>query len=234
MMAEPKKSLRRLGQELGCSKATAQRIAATDLKLYPYKITVHQKLEECDENARKRFSAWFLRKCETTAAFVDNVWFSDEAHFHLDGRVNSQNHRFWATAAPEEVAQRPLHSKKCTAWCAISSRGVIGPFRFEDAEGNAVTINSVRYRQVLAKFWKSLQQRCKDDPHLQWLQKDGATAHSAAKTRDWLRNRFGERVISAKEANPWPARSPDLTPADFFLWGHLKSVVYTGNPQSIP
>ena len=89
MMAEPKKSFRRLGQELGCSKATAQRIAATDLKLYPYKITVHQQLEECDENARKRFSAWFLRKCETTAAFVDNVWFSDEAHFHLDGRVNS-------------------------------------------------------------------------------------------------------------------------------------------------
>lgn len=24
----------------------------------------------------------------------------------------------------------------------------------------------------------------------------------------------------------WPARSPDLTPLDFFLWGHLKSKVY--------
>jgi hypothetical protein len=24
----------------------------------------------------------------------------------------------------------------------------------------------------------------------------------------------------------WPPRSPDLTPADFYLWGHLKSIVY--------
>ena len=24
----------------------------------------------------------------------------------------------------------------------------------------------------------------------------------------------------------WPARSPDLTPCDFFLWGYLKQQVY--------
>jgi hypothetical protein len=24
----------------------------------------------------------------------------------------------------------------------------------------------------------------------------------------------------------WPARSPDLNPCDFFLWGHLKQIVY--------
>jgi hypothetical protein len=24
----------------------------------------------------------------------------------------------------------------------------------------------------------------------------------------------------------WPPRSPDLTPLDFYLWGHLKTVVY--------
>ena len=100
-----------------------------------------------------------------------------------------------------------VDSKKRNAWRAISSRGVIGPFWFENAEGNAVTVNAVRYRQVLVKFWKNLQQRCRDDLHLQWLQQDGATAHSAAKTRDWLRNRFGERVISAKGVSPGP-RAP--------------------------
>ena len=25
---------------------------------------------------------------------------------------------------------------------------------------------------------------------------------------------------------PWPARSPDLNPLDFWLWGHLKAMVY--------
>ena len=24
----------------------------------------------------------------------------------------------------------------------------------------------------------------------------------------------------------WPPRSPDLNPCDFFLWGHLKQLVY--------
>jgi hypothetical protein len=24
----------------------------------------------------------------------------------------------------------------------------------------------------------------------------------------------------------WPARSPDRNPLDFFLWGHVKNVVY--------
>ena len=26
---------------------------------------------------------------------------------------------------------------------------------------------------------------------------------------------------------PWPPRSPDLTPMDFFLWGYIKKLVYT-------
>ena len=30
---------------------------------------------------------------------------------------------------------------------------------------------------------------------------------------------------------PW--RSPDLTPADFFLWGMLKNLVYNRKPQTI-
>jgi len=25
----------------------------------------------------------------------------------------------------------------------------------------------------------------------------------------------------------WPPRSPDLTPKDFFLWGHIKALIYT-------
>ena len=32
---------------------------------------------------------------------------------------------------------------------------------------------------------------------------------------------------------PWPHRSPDLTPCDFFLWGSVKSKVYAQNSRSI-
>ena len=63
----------------------------------------------------------------------------------------------------------------------------------------------------------------------QWYQQDGATAHTAGTTRDWLRRPFEERLISSGEAHAWPAHSPDLTPMDFFLWGHLKLQVYRSN-----
>jgi len=33
--------------------------------------------------------------------------------------------------------------------------------------------------------------------------------------------------------NLWPPRSPDLTPANFFLWGLLKDKVYKNTPRTI-
>ena len=41
---------------------------------------------------------------------------------------------------------------------------------------------------------------------------------------------FKGRIISK---NLWPPRSPDLTPADFFLWGLLKGKVYKNTPHTI-
>ena len=236
LQRSPNKSLRRLSQELGCSKTTAHALARTDGKLFPYKVSTHQTLTEADKESRKRYSGWLLRKCDTDPEFLHHVWFSDEAHFHLDGQVNSQNFRFWSAEPPDVVSQAPLHSAKCTAWCAISSNGIIGPFWFEDATGATVTVNAKRYREVLAKFWRSLNRRLGGNTaHLQrlWFQQDGATAHTAGATRYWLRERFGDRLISSKEVHAWPPHSPDLTPMDFFLWGHLKSQVYMSNPKTI-
>ena len=31
----------------------------------------------------------------------------------------------------------------------------------------------------------------------------------------------------------WPPRSPDLTPLDFYLWGHIKSLVYVKNYENL-
>lgn len=37
---------------------------------------------------------------------------------------------------------------------------------------------------------------------------------------------FPNRWIGRKGEIKWPARSPDLTPLDFFLWSYLKCRVY--------
>ena len=44
---------------------------------------------------------------------------------------------------------------------------------------------------------------------------------------------FGHRVIGMSHNIDWPARSHDLTPCDFFLWGHLKSKMFTTPPESL-
>ena len=41
---------------------------------------------------------------------------------------------------------------------------------------------------------------------------------------------FQDGIISK---NLWPPRSPDLKPADFFLWGLLKGKVYKNTPRTI-
>ena len=48
-----------------------------------------------------------------------------------------------------------------------------------------------------------------------------------------LREMFPGHLISLRGDIGWPARSPDLNPCDFFLWGYLKSKVYSNRSQSI-
>ena len=51
--------------------------------------------------------------------------------------------------------------------------------------------------------------------------------------RDWLNETFGTKWIGRGGPLEWPARSPDLTPMDFWLWGYLKEKVYAHNPKTV-
>jgi len=43
------------------------------------------------------------------------------------------------------------------------------------------------------------------------------------------------KVIFIIIESPWPARSPDLTPCDYFLWGYVKDKMFVPpQPVSIP
>ena len=66
-----------------------------------------------------------------------------------------------------------------------------------------------------------------------WFQQDGATSHTARVTIDLLKVKFDERVISINGPLEWPPRSCDLTPLDFFLWDHFKSLVYANKPATL-
>jgi hypothetical protein len=44
-------------------------------------------------------------------------------------------------------------------------------------------------------------------------------------TQQHLNTQFPDRWLGRGGPLSWPARSPDLNPLDFFLWGHLKEIV---------
>lgn len=54
---------------------------------------------------------------------------------------------------------------------------------------------------------------------------DGAPAHDAIIVRDFLNQNYHEWMCTNGPIR-WPARSPDLNPLDFFLWGYIKNIVY--------
>ena len=152
--------------------------------------------------------------------------FSDESIFHLDGRVNKQNCRFWARENPRRYREQPLHSEKVIVWAAMSHRGVIGPFFFE---GN---VTGESYLAMLQTFlWPQLA-NLPDVDQLHFMQ-DGAPPHFALSVRQWLDRVFELRWIGRRGPIEWPARSPDMTPLDFYLWGHLKQLVYARHPRTV-
>ncbi|GFX42660.1 DUF4817 domain-containing protein [Trichonephila clavipes] len=59
------------------------------------------------------------------------------------------------------------------------------------------------------------------------------TCHTARATIDFLKDTFGDRLISRFGSVNWPPRSCDLTPLDYFLCGYVKSLVYADKPQTL-
>ena len=60
-----------------------------------------------------------------------------------------------------------------------------------------------------------------------YLQHDGSHIHCTRKITQHLNNTNPNRWIWRGSLIHWPARSPDLNPLDFCLWGWLKGEVFS-------
>ena len=106
--------------------------------------------------SQKLMAVKMLEKIEETPSFLNLLWTSDEAHFHLDRKVNSKTNVFWGSSRPNEVATKSLHSPKCMVSAAISARGIIGSIFIKES-GAAVTVTKEQYVEVLKTFKSELQ-----------------------------------------------------------------------------
>ena len=224
----PMRSANKHALALGISDRSVRRILHFDLHFHPYKMAVVHELHSRDYENRVRCCSNILNQ----VSLDDCVITTDEAHFYLSGSLNKQNCRYWSSDNPMMVHEQPLHSEKVTVWCAVGQFGIWGPYFYEEND-KAVSVTSERYTKMLSTFVKPKLKDLKNYKQV-WFQQDGATAHTAKKSMNLLKEIFGDRVISLRGKVVWPARSPDLSPCDFFLWGFLKAKVYEHRPTTIP
>jgi transposase len=92
MPQSPKKSIRKLSQQVGGSYGMAHTALKKCSRLHSYKITAVHELEPGDSAKQVVYCKWFLdfldREGEEN---LDVIFFTDEAYFHLSGYINSQN-----------------------------------------------------------------------------------------------------------------------------------------------
>ncbi|PSN33709.1 hypothetical protein C0J52_26546 [Blattella germanica] len=141
---------------------------------------------------------------------------SDEAWFHLNGYVNSQNSCYWDTENPHLVHEGPLHDLKVSVWCEISALRIIGPIFFYE------TLNSERYvNNILRPFFNMLTEPEKE---YCYFRQDRATVHTSHNSMQEIENVFDDRVVSRGR---WPALSPDSRAFTNVIF-HIQDVPQTG------
>ena len=113
-------------------------------------------------------------------------------------------------------------------WSGLCRNRLLGPILFEGA------LTGQRYLEMLrGPILDFLDDYPLNELQQLWWQQDGAPAHNAGIVTDYLNTVFPGKWIGNRGVVLWPARSPDLAPHDFFLWGHLKDLVYKTPPNDI-
>lgn len=127
-----------------------------------------------------------------------------------------------------------------SVWAAISRDHLIGPYIFSEVPDGEmgpalkpVTVNADRYFKMLSDYVIPQINALPHGYRLIFMQ-DGAPPHFSNVVRHFLTVSFPEWIGRGAPNGciAWPPRSPDLTPCDFYLWGHIKELVYARKPTS--
>lgn len=214
-----------VSRETGIPRTTVQRALKQRLAMHPYHVHLLHEMKETDFPARVEFAEWFLEKMDEEN-FQERVLWTDEAHFHLDGTLSNHNCIIWAKENPGIFTTKSLHPQRVTVWCGFTSNFILPPAFLEQGQ----TVNAERYLAILRDHMlPNLPRRNKNIVFMQ----DGAPPHIANPVKDFLRNQFGDDIISRHFPHAWPPRSPDLNPCDYFLWGCLKHRVFLRQPRTL-
>ena len=215
----PHVSTRRIQAHTGIDRSSTQKMLKKDLHMKAYHPPAAQALKAPDAAKRVKWAEDLLDAVILDFTYPDYILWTDEAIFHLNGTVNRHNAITWATHV---YIERDTQKKAgVMLWVGLIKDSIIGPFFFDSSVTGGVYLNLLK-RSV----WPALRALMRDEIDLVYFQQDGASAHYSKVARRWLDDTFKERWIGKAGPIPWPARSPDLSPLDFWLWGYLRNQVY--------
>ena len=206
MLQSLKKPIRKLSQQFGVSYGMAHTALKNHLCLHPYKITAVHEFKPCNSAKRVAYCMWFLDFLDREGEdILDVTFFTEGAHLHLSGYINSQNSRVWCAHNPHAFHESPLLDEKIGVWVGMSHRHTVRPTFFSE------TLNSQQYcDNIVYPFIAQLKEYEIDKAY---FQQDGATAHTAHMSMSFLDDVFADKNISK---TIWPPRSPDLSSPKFF------------------
>lgn len=220
-------SLRKMEVNTGIPKTTVLRV----LKKHKYKAFRTRKVHKLLPNDllfRITFSEWYSQKCYQNANFGQNIIWTDEANISSVGIFNRYNSYHWVLHNPHHTVEVQNQGRySFNVWVGIFRGRFIGPYIYD---GN---LTAARYLQILREFLEPLI----DDLPLRdleniYFQQDGAPSHNAGIITRFLNEQFGDNWLGNRGPVHWPARSPDMTPLDFYVWGRIKDITFKQQPDS--
>lgn len=213
-----------VARDLGCSQWKVWSTVHT-AGLYPYHYTPVQVIEEGDPVRRLDFCRFMLHADLEDPNFFKRILWTDESKFDKDGITNYHNAHYWASKADGNPKKKRAKGSQrrfsLNVWMGIVCNHLIGPYFLPE------NLNGETYENFLTE---ELPQLLQDLPaeitQNMWFQHDGCPAHYRRSVRQLLDTTYPNKWIGRGGPTPWPARSPDLTPMDYYVWGHMKTLVY--------
>ena len=127
--------------------------------------------------------------------FVQSLIFSDEATFHLSGRVNRHNVRIWVTENLLAVVENVRDSPKPNIFCSISNEKVYGPFFFEEP-----TVNGMLYSHMLENW---LMPQLNEDSNDYVFQQDGLSGSLLQRRARVSQSKIATKVDRTHRKRRW-------------------------------
>ena len=94
------------------------------------------------------------------------------------------------------------------------------------------SVNAAAYLEMLQTVvWPAVRGSASKKQY--WFQQDGASVHCTADVIDFLKSKFGTRIISRKTEHHWPPYLPDLNPLDFSFWSQTMAQVVRCQPSTL-